>query len=75
MICDSEYIQELFDEERKDIKVMKNNFAGTSIMKDEVRAAIQNMKGGKATGPDNIAIEQIEALEEFGISKITILLN
>ena len=44
-------------------------------MKDEVRAAIQNMKGGKATGPDNIAIEQIEALEEFGISKITILFN
>ena len=31
------------------------------------------MKGGKATGTDNIAIEQIEALEEFGISKITIL--
>ena len=37
-------------------------------MKD-MRAAIQNMKGGKATGPDNIAIEHIEALEEFGISK------
>ena len=43
-------------------------------MKDEVRAAIQNMKGGKATGPDNIAIEQqIKALEEFGISKIILL--
>ena len=45
-------------------------------MKDEVRTAIQNMKGGKASGPDNIAIEQIiEALEEFSISKTTILLN
>ena len=30
----SEYIQELFDDERKDIKVMKNNFAGPTIMKD-----------------------------------------
>ena len=59
----SEYIQELFDDKRKDIKVMKNNFAGPTIMKDEVRVAIQNMKGGKATGPDNITIEQIEALE------------
>ena len=68
----SEYIQELFDDERKDIKVMKNKFAGPTIMKD-VRAAIQNMKGGKATGPDNIATEQIEALEEFDTSKITIL--
>ena len=36
---------------------------------------MQNMKGGKATDPDNIAIEQIEALEEFGISEITTLLN
>ena len=36
----SEYIQELFDDERKDIKVMKNNFAGPSIMKDKARAAI-----------------------------------
>ena len=54
---------------------MKNNFAGPTIMKDEVRAAIQNMNGGKATDPDNIAIEHIEALEEFGISKTRILLN
>ena len=49
----SEYIQKLFNDERKDIKVKKNNFAGPTIMKDEVRAAIQNMKGGKATDPDN----------------------
>ena len=35
------------------MKVMKNNFAGPTIMKDEVRAAVENMKGGKATGPDN----------------------
>ena len=49
----SEYIQELFDGERKYIKFIKNNFAGPTIVKDEVRAAIQNMKGRKATGPDN----------------------
>ncbi|GFR99132.1 endonuclease-reverse transcriptase [Elysia marginata] len=44
-------------------------------MKDEVRAAIRKMKSGKATGPDSIAVEQIEALEEFGITIITDLLN
>ena len=27
----SEYIQELFDDERKDIKVMKNNFGRPTI--------------------------------------------
>ena len=71
----SEYIKELFDDERKDVNVMKNNFAGPPILKDEVEAAIKKMIHGKATGPDNIAVEQIEALEEFGIMKITELLN
>ncbi|GFO33701.1 hypothetical protein PoB_006020600 [Plakobranchus ocellatus] len=29
----------------------------------------------KATGPDNISVELIEALEDFGIGKVTHLLN
>ncbi|GFO07316.1 hypothetical protein PoB_003382100 [Plakobranchus ocellatus] len=33
------------------------------------------MKHGKATGPDNISVELIEALEDFGIGKVTHLLN
>ncbi|GFO03036.1 endonuclease-reverse transcriptase [Plakobranchus ocellatus] len=44
-------------------------------MKDEIRAAIRKMKAGKATGPDKISVEMIEALEEFGIEKVTELLN
>ncbi|GFS19839.1 hypothetical protein ElyMa_005042200 [Elysia marginata] len=32
----SEYIKELFDDERKEIEVMKGNFAGPPILKDEV---------------------------------------
>ncbi|GFN76223.1 endonuclease-reverse transcriptase [Plakobranchus ocellatus] len=71
----SEYIKELFDDERKEIEVMKGNFAGPPILKDEVRTAIWKMKNGKATGPDNIAAEQIKALDEFGINKITELLD
>ncbi|GFS03554.1 hypothetical protein ElyMa_004635000 [Elysia marginata] len=56
---------------------MKGNFAGPPILKDEVRTAtcIWKMKNGKATGPDNIAAEQIKALDEFGINKITELLD
>ncbi|GFR75502.1 RNA-directed DNA polymerase from mobile element jockey-like [Elysia marginata] len=71
----SEYIKELFDDERKEIEVMKGNFAGPPILKDEVRTAIWKMKNGKATGPDNIAAEQIKALDEFDINKITELLD
>ncbi|GFN80361.1 hypothetical protein PoB_000686700 [Plakobranchus ocellatus] len=47
-------------------------------MKEEVETAIsiKKMKHGKATGPDNISVELIlEALEDFGIGKVTHLLN
>ncbi|GFO12460.1 transposon tx1 uncharacterized 149 kda protein [Plakobranchus ocellatus] len=33
------------------------------------------MKHGKAIGPDNISVELIGALEDFGIGKVTHLLN
>ncbi|GFO05200.1 craniofacial development protein 2-like protein [Plakobranchus ocellatus] len=42
---------------------------------EEVETAIKKMKHGKATGPDNISVEVIEALEDFGIGKVTHLLN
>ncbi|GFN95209.1 transposon tx1 uncharacterized 149 kda protein [Plakobranchus ocellatus] len=54
---------------------MKNNFAGPPIMKEEVETAVKKMKHGKAIGPDNISVELIEALEDFGIGKVTRLLN
>ena len=71
----AEYIGELFEDNRKEHDVMKKNFAGPPIMKDEVREAMRKMKTGKATGPDGLSIELIEALEEFGIEKVTTLLN
>ncbi|GFO04703.1 endonuclease-reverse transcriptase [Plakobranchus ocellatus] len=43
-------------------------------MKEEVETAIKKMKHGKATGPD-ISVKLIEALEDFGIGKVTHLLN
>ena len=71
----AEYIGELFEDNRKEHDVMKKNFAGPPIMKDEVREAMRKMKTGKATGPNGLSIELIEALEEFGIEKVTTLLN
>ena len=71
----AEYTKELYDDDRKEIDVMKNNFAEPPIMKDEVRAAIKMMKHGKALGPDDVVIEEVEALGEFGIEKVTDILN
>ena len=71
----AEYIRELFEHNRKEHDVMKKNLAGRPIMKDEVRETMRKMKTGKATDPDGLSIELIEALEEYGIEKVTTLLN
>ncbi|GFN94785.1 hypothetical protein PoB_002129100 [Plakobranchus ocellatus] len=51
----ADYIRELFKDDRKDHNIMKNNFAGPPIMKEEVETAIKKMKHGKATGTGNIS--------------------
>ena len=72
----AEYIKDLYeDENRHEDFNVRNNFEGPPISRDEVRHAIRKIKSGKAAGPDNIAIELIEALEEFGIVKLTTFLG
>ena len=68
-------MSELFEDHRKDYNVMKRIFAGPPIMKDEIQAAIRKMKLVKATRPDSISVELIEAIEDYGIDKITTLLD
>ncbi|GFN83360.1 LINE-1 reverse transcriptase homolog [Plakobranchus ocellatus] len=48
---------------------------GPTIFKVEVEAAIKKMKNEKATEPDNIPVEKIEALDNLGIHLTTKLLN
>ena len=71
----SEYIEDLFHDNRESLPTIKKNFEGPSILKQEVAAAINKMKNGKATGPDNIPIEMIKALEEIGLDMTTRLMN
>ena len=33
------------------------------------------MKNNKVTGQDEIAVEQVEGLGEFGVEKLTLILN
>ncbi len=71
----SEYIEELFYDERGEKPLIKKNIEGPEIMKAEVKYALNRMKHGKATGPDNIPAEAIESLEDLGIDMVTKLLN
>ena len=68
-------LSELFKDHRKDSNVMKHNFADPPIMKDQIWAAIRKMKLDKATSPHRISVELLEALEDYGIDKITKLLK
>ena len=71
----SEYIEDLFQDERGDKPVIKKNMEGPDFTEEEVCTAIKTMKTGKAIGPDEIAIEMIKALDHFGIQKVTELAN
>ena len=70
----SEYIKELYDDNRPEINIQDNG-EGPSIFTSEVREALRHMKYGKAPGPDNITLEELVALCDFGVEIITKLLN
>jgi hypothetical protein len=71
----SEYIEELFDDNRASKPNIKKSIEGPPIMKDEVRQAIKSMKLNKATGPDGISIEMIQCLDELGVDFMAKLIN
>ena len=71
-----EYISELYDDEERGVKIeIRKNMDGPPILRSEVEHAINRMKRGKATGADQIAIEMIIALKEFGVEKLTDFTN
>ena len=63
----------IFRRPQKGLQCNEAQFCLTTIMKlkDDIRAAIRKMKLGKATGP----VELVAALEDYGIDKITTLIN
>ena len=73
-----EYIKELFEDERQEEEVEEENprqLDGEQIIEAEVKYAMSKMKRGKAAGEDGIMVEMLEALGEFAIKNITVLLN
>ncbi|GFN88795.1 endonuclease-reverse transcriptase [Plakobranchus ocellatus] len=72
----SEYVEDLFkDDKCENPPKKKKNIEGSTILEEEVEAAIKKMKNGKATGPDNIPVEIIKALDNLGIDLTTKRLN
>ena len=71
----SEYIQDLFEDERPILPEIHKNMDGPKIMPEEVRAAICSMKRRKACGPDGITAEMLQATENFSAEKLAGILN
>ena len=65
----------MFDDERNEESIPQGNTEGPEILREEVENTITSMKTGKATGPDTISTEMIQALEDVGIDAITKMLN
>ena len=71
----SEYISELFMDDRPANVDINYNVEGPPIMEEKVQAALEKMKAGKAVGDDGIAVEMLKALGDFAIEKITEIAN
>ena len=71
----TEYITDLFHDNRGEKPIIRKNMEGPEILRSEVRAAIAKMKRNKTAGPDKIVIEMVTALEDFGIEKVTEVIN
>ncbi|XP_076308487.1 uncharacterized protein LOC143223898 [Tachypleus tridentatus] len=71
----SEYIGELYNDNRSLTPHIEIDTEGLPIMPDEVEHAMKKTHKGKAAGPDDIPIELLLALKEVGIQEVTKLLN
>ena len=62
----NEYVAELYYDDRPGVsEIVKDNDNGPTIMREEVRSAIHEMKTGNAVGGDGIAVEVLQELGEF----------
>ena len=71
----TECVEELFHAVRGSMPSFPDLIEGPNILRSEVRTVIKMMRKNKAAGPDGVVIEMIEALEEYGVEKLTEIIN
>uniref|UniRef100_A0A8D8VTC7 Craniofacial development protein 2 n=1 Tax=Cacopsylla melanoneura TaxID=428564 RepID=A0A8D8VTC7_9HEMI len=70
-----EYIETLFHDTRPEEPLELSDGSGPTILADEVRAAIKQLKQGKAAGPDQILSEFFKLFDDISIKWITQIFN
>lgn len=58
------YIEKLFQDERRERGPSASEIQGDDILEEEMRAAISQIKHGKAAGPDEVEAEFLKLLDE-----------
>lgn len=69
------YLENLFHDVRAKQELKVGDRMDPNILLDEVEAAIKQLKGGRASGPDQIHFEFIRLLDDEKIRWITIIFN
>ena len=71
----AEYINDLFNDDRIEKPTILKNMDGPKILKSEVESSLHKLKRNKAAGPDEVVTEMMLALEDYGIDKLTDIVN
>ena len=71
----SEYIGELFEDNREDKPAITKNLEGPPTQVEEVEYVLKNMIKEKSPGRDDVLVEMIVASGEMGLVKLIKLLN
>ncbi|GFO35460.1 hypothetical protein PoB_006196500 [Plakobranchus ocellatus] len=71
----SEYITELYHDDRGPPPIISNEDVGPHIVEREVQKVTKKRKKGRAARADDIPSEMLTALRDFGIKEVTKLLT
>ena len=71
----AEYINDLFNDDRIEKPTILKNMDGPKILKSEVESSLHKLKRNKAAGPDEVVTVMMIALEDYGIDKLTDIVN
>ena len=71
----SEYIEELFQDDREINPEICKSMDGLKVLELEVRDTIHKIKNNKAKGPNDVVIEMVQALDNFGNKMLTKIAN
>ncbi|KAI5734561.1 hypothetical protein M8J77_007970 [Diaphorina citri] len=71
----TEYIKELFHDNRPPLDLTPSEESGQRISKEEIKYALKNMKNKKAPGPDNVPTELLKILDDNGLIALADLFN